>query len=160
MIRACSTLLRRRTQVVCLVQPRARALCDKPSKATTTTSTPSDASRPTAEEVRNLAESARFQQKMWDTFVPERSVKFGDQRFWVLVGIIAILHTYNNWRERNKPAEIDLPPDAVRRLPDGRLLMADGSITAKGVDDGKHEHKLHKPKEPDTRVISRLRDSL
>ena len=41
-----------------------------------------------------LAESAKFQEKMWNTFVPERSVRFGDQRFWILVGIIAGLATY------------------------------------------------------------------
>ena len=92
---------------------------------------------------------------MWDTFVPERSVRFGDQRFWLLVGVIGCLHLYANHLERNKPIEPDLPPGAARRLPDGRLLMLDGSISAKGVDAG--THMLHQEKPAPGGVINRMR---
>ena len=84
---------------------------------------PPSSSRPDEETVRKLAESARFQQKMWDTFVPERSVKFGDQRFWVLFGIVGMLYTINTIRDARKgPEDPDLPAGAARRLPDGRLV--------------------------------------
>ena len=104
----------------------------------------SSTSKPDAETVQQLAESAKFQEKMWNTFVPERGVRFGDQRFWVLVGVVGLLHMINNYREAQKVAEPDLPPGAARRLPDGRLLMLDGSITAAGVDTSSHAHTLHK----------------
>ena len=84
---------------------------------------PPASSRPDAETVRKLAESARFQQKMWDTFVPERSVKFGDQRFWVLAGVVGLLYAINTYRDSRKlDTDPDLPAGAARRLPDGRLV--------------------------------------
>lgn len=107
-----------------------------------------------------LADSAKLQEKMWNTFVPERSVRFGDQRFWVLVAIIAGLHTYANYKDSLKPVEPDLPPEALRRLPDGRLLMKDGSISAKGVDSSGKEHTLHKEKPAPGGMINRLKDNL
>jgi hypothetical protein len=145
-----------------------RGLCTKPpsppssspaNNASASSSSPAS-TRPTEEEVKLLAESAKLQEKMWNTFVPERSVRFGDQRFWVLVGIIAGLHTYNNYRDSLKPEEPDLPPDAVRRLPDGRLLMKDGSITAKGVDTSGREHTLHQTTAVGAGMINRLKDSV
>ncbi len=107
--------------------------------------------------MRELAESAKMQQKMWvralavcgrrmqirvkfrsltrarsphaqDTFVPEQGIKFGDKRFWGLLFIILGLHSYNTWRESQIVPEPNLPDGAVRRLPEGGLLMADGSI--------------------------------
>jgi len=105
------------------------------------------AERPSAETVQQLANSARIQEKMWNVFVPERGIKFGDQRFWMLLGIVALLHTYNNYRDANKPADIGLPEGAQRRLPDGRLLMVDGSISAKGSEASPKELSLHKIKE-------------
>ena len=113
-----------------------------------------------------MAESAKFQEKMWNTFVPERSVKFGDQRFWMLVGIVGLLHTINAYRDSLKVDEPDLPPGAARRLPDGRLLMQDGSISARGADTSTHEHILHKVKTPEERspgvinsVVRRVKDA-
>ena len=102
-------------------------------------------SRPSAETVKQLAEAAKIQKRMWDTFAPERGIRFGDQRFWLLLGFITSLHLYNNYRDSLKPAELDLPAGAARRLPDGRLLMTDGSISAKGAEaDPKHAPTLHK----------------
>ena len=93
-------------------------------------------------------------------FLPERGVRFGDQRFWVLVGVIAVLHTVNNYRDANRVQETDLPAGAARRLPDGRLLMLDGSISARGAEDGAHgPHTLHKvrtPEEDSKGVINNL----
>ena len=37
------------------------------------------ADRPSAETVRQLAESAKIQEKMWNVFIPERGVRFGDK---------------------------------------------------------------------------------
>ena len=37
------------------------------------------ADRPDEQTVRALGESARLQQKMWDTFVPEQGIRFGDR---------------------------------------------------------------------------------
>ena len=66
---------------------------------------------------------------MWDTFVPERSVKFGDQRFWVLFGIVGMLYTINTIRDARKgPEDPDLPAGAARRLPDGRLVRNNNII--------------------------------
>ena len=58
----------------CSAVPRLRTLCTKPPPTTT-----AGGRRPTEAEVRALAESARNQQKMWDTFVPEGGVKLGDK---------------------------------------------------------------------------------
>jgi hypothetical protein len=91
---------------------------------------------------------------MWDTFVPERGVKFGDQRFWVLVSIIGVLHAINTYRDANKPLEPDLPEHAVRRLPDGRMLMDDGSIQ-RVQDDNPHPHTLHKTNEQQDLLLDR-----
>jgi hypothetical protein len=111
---------------------------------------------PDAETVKNLAESARMQENMWRIFVPERGVRFGDQRFWVLVGVVGALHMYANYREGQRGAEPELPVGAVRRLPDGRLLMVDGSISAKGVDASSYEHRLNKAEEQSKGVVNNL----
>jgi hypothetical protein len=39
--------------------------------------------------VKQLAEAAKIQEKMWAVFVPERGIRFGDQRFWILLGLVA-----------------------------------------------------------------------
>ena len=114
------------------------------------------ASRPTEAEVKNLAEAARIQGKMWAIFVPEKGVRIGDQRFWTLLIIVFGLHTFANYRESQRGVETDLPEGVARRLPDGRLLMIDGSITAKGVDDSSKAPTLHKVKEAPGGVINNL----
>ena len=48
-----------------------RRICTRP---------PAPRDRPDEATVRQLAESAKFQQKMWSTFVPEAGIKFGDRR--------------------------------------------------------------------------------
>lgn len=125
-------------------------------------SKPPASSRPDAETVKQLAESAKFQKRMWETFVPERGIRFGDQRFWMLVGFIGALHMYNNYRDSLKPAEPDLPDGAARRLPDGRLLMKDGSISQKGAEQNpRHNHTLHKDPEPENQGwINKMRKSV
>ena len=35
--------------------------------------------RPSAETVRQLADSAKIQEKMWSVFVPEQGIRFGDK---------------------------------------------------------------------------------
>ena len=49
-------------------------------------SKPPASSRPDAETVKQLAESAKFQKRMWETFVPERGIRFGDAHFVLTVG--------------------------------------------------------------------------
>mmetsp|Transcript_11693 Transcript_11693/g.27007 ORF Transcript_11693/g.27007 Transcript_11693/m.27007 type:complete len:158 (-) Transcript_11693:419-892(-) len=104
------------------------------------------ADRPDEQTVRSLGESARLQQKMWDTFVPEQGIRFGDTRFWGLLGIVLVLHAINTYREANAPRDVALPPGAIRRLPEGGLLMDDGSI---GKEEGAPAapHTLHVVKE-------------
>ena len=87
-----------------------------------------------------------MQDKMWSMFVPERGIRFGDQRFWILLIAIGVLHTINEYRDAQKVVEPDLPAGAARRLPDGRLLMVDGSISAKGTDTSSHAPTLHQEK--------------
>ena len=55
------------------VAPRLRTFCTKSPPPT------SGGRRPTEAEVISLAESARNQQQMWNTFVPEGGIKFGDK---------------------------------------------------------------------------------
>ena len=74
------------------------------------------------------------------TCVPCRS------KFWILLSFVGILHAINTFRESRRQVDADLPPDAVRRLPGGKLLMADGS-TQKEEEDTGHGHKLHQYKE-------------
>ena len=104
--------------------------------------------RPDAETVKNLAENAKLQQRMWDTFVPEGGIKFGDRKFWGLLFLVLGLHGYNTWNEEAEKAapEPGLPRGAVRRLPDGRMLMEDGSITERDPSDTR-AHTLHQMKE-------------
>lgn len=45
-------------------------------------------SRPSEATVKRLAAEAEMQQKMWDLFVPEGGIRFGDRRFWVLLSIV------------------------------------------------------------------------
>lgn len=103
-----------------------------------------------------MAESARFQQRMWSTFVPEQGIRFGDKRFFGLVALIAALHAYNNYLDAQKQLDESLPADSLRRLPEGSLLMSDGSI---GKEEGgpAAPHKLHRVKEvgEDELVIDR-----
>ena len=103
-----------------LASAHARRLSSRP---------PAD-TKPSAETVRQLAESAKIQEKMWAVFVPERGIRFGDQRFWILLGIVAGLHALNTYREANRIPEdaAGLPEGSQRRLADGRVLMADGSV--------------------------------
>lgn len=101
--------------------------------------------QPSAETVQQLAESARVQKKMWDVFVPERGIRFGDTRFWVLLSVVVVLHAINTYRDANAPKESDLPHNVVRRLPDGHMLMDDGSIKIV-VEETQHGHTLHKAK--------------
>lgn len=73
------------------------------------------------------------------------------RRFWMLLGIVAALHAINTYRDAHKlpPDAKDLPDGAQRRLNDGRVLMADGSIL-KGDDigvGGDGPTTLHKIKE-------------
>ena len=69
----------------------------------------------------------------------------------MLLGIVSVLHAINTYREAHKVPEdaVGLPEGAQRRLPDGRVLMVDGSIIkgdAIGVEqDG--PTTLHKVKE-------------
>ena len=58
-----------------------------------------------------------MQEKMWRIFVPEKGVRFGDQRFWVLIGIVGGLHLFNNYRESQRPPESDLPAGAMVNTP-------------------------------------------
>ena len=64
----------------------------------------------------------------------------------MLLGIVSVLHAINTYRESTAlpPAAIDLPEGAARRLNDGRMLMADGSI-ARGAPPG--PTAMHKVKE-------------
>ena len=68
------------------------------------------------------------------------------RRFWTLLGIVAALHAYNMYLDSKRVPEPDLPDGATRRLPDGGLLMADGSI-AQEEGTPAHGHTLHKVKE-------------
>lgn len=104
--------------------------------------------RPTEAEVKKLAEDARMQQKVWDTFVPEGGIRFGDRRFWALLSVVLGLHAFNTYREATMPKERGLPIGAVRRLPDGGLLMEDGSIL-RGSEGAvpAAPHTLHRVKE-------------
>lgn len=103
--------------------------------------------RPSAATVKRLAQEAKMQQRMWDTFVPEGGIHFGDRRFWALLSIVLGLHAVNTWREANRPQDSGLPLGAVRRLPDGGLLMEDGSIARGAEATPFAPHTLHKMKE-------------
>ncbi len=104
-----------------------------------------------------------MQQKVWDLFVPEQGIRFGDRRFLALFAAVAALHLYNDRRDAHTPPELGLPDDALRRLPDGNLLLADGSIR-KEEGGAAHAHRLHVEREVDEGVLNRgarrLRDSL
>jgi len=87
---------------------------------------------------------------MWAVFVPEQGIRFGDQRFWILLGIVCGLHAYNSYRDATRvPIDaVGLPDGAERRLADGRVLMADGSVIKGEVIGVKGEATtLHKMKE-------------
>ena len=160
-----STCRRLAARSASLATARPRLLSTKPPPPSSSSSSSSSAAstRPTAEEVKELAESAKFQERMWNTFAPERSVRFGDQRFWVLVGIVGGLHLWNNMRDAQKVAnpDADLPEGAARRLPDGRLLMVDGSISAPGTEVGvTHAPTLHKTADVNKGVIHNIRNKV
>ena len=111
-----------------------------------------------------------MQQKMWDLFVPEGGIRFGDRRFWVLLSIVlgaplpthALpsqppqptlsdflpgLHAANMYKDSRKPRDLGLPEGAVRRLPDGGLLLADGSIAKNAEAAPAAQHTLHRVRE-------------
>ena len=108
-----------------------------PSRMLSTAPQRPPAERPSAETVKRLAQEAKLQEKMWNVFIPERGIHFGDKRFWMLLGIVSVLHAINTYRDAHRvpPDAIDLPDGAARRLGDGRMLMTDGSI-AKGAPAG------------------------
>ena len=64
----------------------------------------------------------------------------------MLLSIVMALHAANTYRDAHRvPVDaVGLPEGAARRLNDGRMLMADGSI-AKGAPPGKTT--LHKVKD-------------
>jgi hypothetical protein len=76
----------------------------------------------------------------------------------MLLGVVMGLHAYNTWREANRIPEdaTGLPEGAARRLPDGRLLMTDGSIRKSNDTSG--PTLLHKVKEvgEDELVLDKL----
>ena len=119
----------------------ARSFCSRPPAST----------RPSAETVKQLAEAAKIQEKMWAVFVPERGIRFGDQRFWILLGLVAGLHLFNNYRESTRVPKdaLGLPEGALRRLADGRVLMVDGSVVKAEAIGAERDGPvlLHKVKE-------------
>ena len=119
----------------------ARSFCSQPPAST----------RPSAETVKQLAEAAKIQEKMWAVFVPERGIRFGDQRFWILLGLVAGLHLFNNYRESTRVPKdaLGLPEGALRRLADGRVLMVDGSVVKAEAIGAERDGPvlLHKVKE-------------
>ncbi|EOD18416.1 hypothetical protein EMIHUDRAFT_449706 [Emiliania huxleyi CCMP1516] len=117
-------------------------------------------SRPSEATVKRLAAEAEMQQKMWDLFVPEGGIRFGDRRFWVLLSIVLGLHAANMYKDSRKPRDLGLPEGAVRRLPDGGLLLADGSIAKNAEAAPAAQHTLHRVREAgedDTALGSALR---
>ena len=126
---------------------------------------PAAADRPSEATVKRLASQARMQQKVWDLFVPEQGIRFGDRRFLALFAAVAALHLYNDRRDAHKPPELGLPDGALRRLPDGNVPPADGSIR-KEEGGAAHAHRLHVEREVEenegvlNRGARRLRDSL
>jgi len=100
-----------------------------------------------------------------DLMVLDTRTYFCRRRFWSLVAIIAALHTYNNYLDSIRPTEEALPAGALRRLPEGGLLMADGSI---GKEEGgaAAPHTLHRVKEVGEnelildRAVRKLKDAV
>jgi len=55
-------------------------------------------------------------EKLWDTFVPDRKLSFTSPGFWVLLGLVVVLHTYNEYRDRTKAeSDEDMQAEARRR---------------------------------------------
>ncbi len=82
------------------------------------------------------------------------------RRFWTLLAIVAALHMANVYKDANKQKELDLPVGAVRRLPDGGLLMADGAIRRDLDDEGSDKgHRLHRVKEVGENEVRRASPS-
>lgn len=102
--------------------------------------------RPDAETVKRLAENAKLQQAVWNVWVPEAGIRFGDRKFWILLSIVGTLHMINTYRDSQRAIEPDMPPGALRRLPGGKLLMEDGS-TQKEEEGSEHAHRLHQLKD-------------
>lgn len=69
------------------------------------------------------------------------------RKFWFLLIVVMGLHMANKYKDANTPAESDLPDGVVRRLPDGRVLMTDGSIQRPAEGSGGEGHTLHRVKE-------------
>ena len=78
--------------------------------------------------------------------VPSLRRARGRRKFWILLTFVMVLHAINTYRDSQKLIEPDLPPGAIRRLPGGKLLMADGS-TQKEEESTEHTHRLHKYKD-------------
>ena len=78
--------------------------------------------------------------------VPSLRRARGRRKFWILLTFVMVLHAINTYRDSRKLIEPDLPPGAIRRLPGGKLLMADGS-TQKEEESTEHTHRLHKYKD-------------
>ena len=101
--------------------------------------------RPDAETVKRLGENAKMQGVVWQMWVPEAGIRFGDRKFWILLAFVGTLHAINTYRDKQRAVEPDMPPGALRRLPGGKLLMADGS-TQKEEEQSEHSHRLHQLK--------------
>ena len=75
------------------------------------------------------------------------------------------LHAANTYKDANRAAESDLPEGVARALPDGRLLMADGSIT-KPDASASRAHTLNHVKEVGEkelvvdRMVRKFKDSV
>lgn len=82
----------------------------------------------------------------------------------LLAGVMT-LHAINTYRESQKvPVDaIDLPHGAARRLVDGRLLMADGSIAKGGAPGPTTLHQVKEVGEGErvlTRAWRNVKDSV
>lgn len=124
--------------------------------------------RPDAETVKRLGENAKMQGVVWQMWVPEAGIRFGDRcvplplhsscrvpahpscarrrKFWILLAFVGTLHAINTYRDKQRAVEPDMPPGALRRLPGGKLLMVDGS-TQKEEEQTEHSHRLHQLKD-------------
>ena len=101
--------------------------------------------RPDAETVKRLADNAKLQQAVWNVWVPEAGIRFGDRcvlaaaldrtalperccvassppprarrrKFWILLSIVGTLHAINTYRDQQRAVEQDLPPGACLPL--------------------------------------------
>ena len=80
--------------------------------------------RPSEEEAK--LQAAR--QLIHGTATPRLHWKLPAFTVAVLTGYLAYFYLWEEPRSPAEPVPMQLPENAVRRLPDGRCLMADGSI--------------------------------